>query len=70
MSTEILLAFIAACWLLAWTPRPMMSLILANVSSHGLAAGLWTVAGSLVGLSLLVTAAALGGLVLATARRP
>jgi threonine/homoserine/homoserine lactone efflux protein len=60
MSTEILVAFLAACWLLAWTPGPMMALILANVSAHGLAAGLWTVAGSLVGLSVLVTAAALG----------
>jgi homoserine/homoserine lactone efflux protein len=60
MSAEILIAFIAASWLLAWTPGPMMSLILANVSSFGLAAGLWTLAGSLLGLSVLVTAAALG----------
>ena len=60
MSAEILIAFIAACWLLAWTPGPMMSLILANVSSYGLAAGLWTLAGSIAGLSLLVTAAAFG----------
>jgi homoserine/homoserine lactone efflux protein len=60
MSSEILIAFIAACWLLAWTPGPMMALILANVSSYGLAAGLWTVAGGVAGLSLLVTAAALG----------
>lgn len=60
MSIEIILAFIAACWLLAWTPGPMMALILANVSSHGLAGGLYTIAGSLVGLSLLVAAAALG----------
>ena len=60
MSAEILIAFIAACWLLAWTPGPMMSLILANVSSYGLAAGLWTLAGSVAGLSLLVTAAAFG----------
>ncbi len=60
MSYEVLLAFIGACWLLAWTPGPMMSLILANVAAHGLHAGLWTIAGSLVGLSLLVSAAALG----------
>jgi threonine/homoserine/homoserine lactone efflux protein len=38
----------------------MMALILANVSSHGLKGGLWTLAGNLVGLSLLVAAAALG----------
>ena len=60
MSAEILIAFIAACWLLAWTPGPMMSLIIANVSSYGLEAGLWTLAGSVAGLSLLVAGAALG----------
>lgn len=60
MSFELLLAFVGACWLLAWTPGPTMSLILANVTAHGLRAGLWTIAGNLVGLSLLVTAAALG----------
>lgn len=60
MSIEIIAAFIAACWVLAWTPGPMMALILANVSSHGLTGGLYTLAGNLVGLSLLVAAAALG----------
>jgi threonine/homoserine/homoserine lactone efflux protein len=60
MSPEILVAFIAACWLLSWTPGPIMSLILANVSSHGLEAGAWTMAGNMVGLSVLVTLAALG----------
>jgi threonine/homoserine/homoserine lactone efflux protein len=60
MSTEVLLIFIGACWLLAWTPGPMMALILANVSSNGLSGGLWTLAGNLTGLSLLVLAAALG----------
>jgi len=60
MSFEILLAFVGACVLLALTPGPMMSLILANVAAHGLHAGLWTIAGSLVGLSLLVTAATIG----------
>ena len=37
-----------------------MSLILANVAAHGVRAGLWTIAGSLVGLSLLVSGAAVG----------
>lgn len=60
MSFEVLLAFAGACVLLALTPGPMMSLILANVAAHGLHAGLWTIAGSLVGLSLLVTAATVG----------
>ncbi len=60
MSTEVFLIFIGACWLLAWTPGPMMALILANVSSSGLSGGLWTLAGNLTGLSALVLAAALG----------
>ena len=60
MSTEVFLIFIGACWLLAWTPGPMMALILANVSSGGLSGGLWTLAGNLTGLSFLVLAAALG----------
>jgi homoserine/homoserine lactone efflux protein len=60
MSTEVLLIYIGAVTLLALTPGPMMALILANVASHGLRGGLWTLAGNLVGLSLLVAAAALG----------
>lgn len=60
MSPEVFLAFAGACVLLAATPGPIMSLILANVAAHGVQAGLWTIAGSLVGLSLLVSAAALG----------
>lgn len=60
MSMGTLAAFAGACWLLAWTPGPMMSLILANVATHGLHAGLWTIAGSMLGLTLLVSAAALG----------
>ncbi|HXF54550.1 MAG TPA: LysE family translocator [Hyphomicrobiaceae bacterium] len=60
MSPEIFIAFVAACWLLAWTPGPTLSLIFANVASYGLAAGLWTLAGNVVGLSVLVTLAALG----------
>ena len=60
MSLEVFIAFVAACLLLACTPGPMMALILANVSSYGLRGGLWTLAGNIVGLSLLVAAAALG----------
>ena len=60
MSPEIFIAFVAACWLLAWTPGPTMSLIFANVASCGLTAGLWTLAGNIVGLTVLVTLAALG----------
>lgn len=60
MSMGILAAFIAACVFLAITPGPNMSLIIANTSAHGLRGGLWTLAGSTTGFSILVSIAALG----------
>ena len=60
MSPEVLIAFIAACILLALTPGPNMSLILANTLIGGLRAGLDTLAGTTTGLALLVAAAAAG----------
>jgi threonine/homoserine/homoserine lactone efflux protein len=60
MSPEVVAAFIAACILLALTPGPNMSLILANTLGHGLRAGLITLAGTTTALALLMTAAAVG----------
>lgn len=60
MSPEVLLTFIAACILLALTPGPNMSLILANTLTSGLRGGLVTLAGTTTGLALLVGAAAVG----------
>ncbi len=60
MSMSILAAFIAACVLLALTPGPNMSLIIANTAAYGLRGGLWSLAGSSTGLSILVAIAALG----------
>lgn len=60
MSPDLLIAFIAACVVLALTPGPAMSLIIANTTSHCLAAGLWSVAGNALGFSLLVAGAGLG----------
>ena len=60
MSAEVLLAFTAACILLALTPGPNMALMMANTLSSGLRAGLVTLAGTTTGLVLLVTAAAAG----------
>ena len=60
MSTSVLLAFIAACVLLALTPGPNMALIMANTLYRGLHAGLVTLAGTTTGLALLVAAAAVG----------
>jgi threonine/homoserine/homoserine lactone efflux protein len=58
MSLQMLAAFIATCVLLGLTPGPNMSLILANTLSGGLRAGLFTLAGTTTGLTLLAAAAA------------
>ena len=60
MSTQVLLAFIAACVLLALTPGPNMALMIANTLRNGLRGGLVTLAGTTTGLALLVAAAAAG----------
>ncbi len=59
-SLAILTAFVGTCVLLAVTPGPNMSLIVANTISGGLRAGLVTLAGAATGLTILVTVAALG----------
>jgi homoserine/homoserine lactone efflux protein len=55
MTLELLAAFIFASFLLAVTPGPTMSLVIANVTRNGLRAGLLTITGSLTGLSILLT---------------
>jgi threonine/homoserine/homoserine lactone efflux protein len=60
MSPEIILTFIAACVLLGLTPGPNMALIIANTLTNGLGAGLVTLAGTTVGLAILVATAAAG----------
>jgi threonine/homoserine/homoserine lactone efflux protein len=60
MSPTLLMAFIAACILLALTPGPNMALIIANTLAGGLRAGLVTLAGTSTGLAILVAVAAAG----------
>jgi threonine/homoserine/homoserine lactone efflux protein len=60
MTMSVLAAFAATCVLLAVTPGPNMSLIIANTLSGGLRAGLATLAGTLTGLTILVSIAAVG----------
>jgi len=60
MTIQVLVTFVAASILLGLTPGPNMSLIIANTLRTGLAAGLYTLAGTTTGLALLVGAAALG----------
>jgi threonine/homoserine/homoserine lactone efflux protein len=60
MSIELYLAFVLASAVLAATPGPSVSLIIANGTSYGVKAGLLTVAGGVSGVALLVTGATLG----------
>jgi threonine/homoserine/homoserine lactone efflux protein len=60
MSSSVIAAFLATCVLLALTPGPNMSLIVANTVASGLRAGLMTLAGAGLGLTVLVTLAAVG----------
>lgn len=60
MTLTVWLAFVAACIVLALTPGPNMSLIVANTVSRGLRAGMMTLAGTTVGLAMLTAIAALG----------
>lgn len=59
-SIAVIATFVAACALLALTPGPNMSLIIANTLAGGLRSGLVTLLGAATGLSVLVTVAALG----------
>ena len=60
MTIETYLAFVIVCVLLALTPGPAMSLILANSAKHGAYAGFKTIMGNSLGLSVLVAIASLG----------
>lgn len=59
-SLTVVATFVAACALLALTPGPNMSLIIANTLAGGLRSGLVTLAGAATGLTVLVSVAALG----------
>ncbi len=60
IATSTLVFFTGTCVLLALTPGPNMSLIVANTLSGGLRAGLSTLAGTGTGLAIAVTVATLG----------
>jgi homoserine/homoserine lactone efflux protein len=54
MSLELYLAYVAACILVAVIPGPMVALVVANSLSHGPRAGLANVAGSQLGLAIML----------------
>lgn len=60
ISTTTFMWFFGTCVLLALTPGPNMSLIVASTLSGGLRAGLTTLAGTATGLAISVAVAAIG----------
>ncbi len=60
MTLDIFGIFVAACVLLALTPGPNMALFVANGAAYGTQAARATVAGNILGLSILVTITVLG----------
>ena len=60
MSLEIYLAYIAACFLIAIVPGPTVTVIIANSLAHGTRAGLLNVAGTQLGLGLMMAILVVG----------
>jgi homoserine/homoserine lactone efflux protein len=57
---EIYLAYIAACFLIAIIPGPTVTVIIANSLKHGSRAGLLNVAGTQLGLGLMMVVLVVG----------
>jgi homoserine/homoserine lactone efflux protein len=60
MSAELYLAFVLACLVIVIVPGPTVSLIIANSLRHGTRAGLLNVAGTQLGLALMIAILAVG----------
>ena len=60
MSMEVYAAFLLACVVIAIIPGPTVTLIIANSLRHGARAGLLNVAGTQLGLAVMVTVASIG----------
>jgi threonine/homoserine/homoserine lactone efflux protein len=60
MSLELYLAYIAACFVFAVVPGPIVTLVIANSLRHGARAGLANVAGAQLGLAVMIAIVAIG----------
>lgn len=60
MSLEFYLAYVAACIVIVIVPGPTVTLIVANSLRHGTAAGLLNVAGTQLGIGLMIIIVAVG----------
>jgi homoserine/homoserine lactone efflux protein len=54
MSLQVYLAYVAACILITIIPGPTVTLIIANSLTHGMRAGLLNVAGTQLGLAIML----------------
>ncbi len=60
MSPELYLAYLLACIVIIIVPGPTVTLIIANSLSHGMRAGLLNVAGTQLGIALMIALVGLG----------
>ncbi|HYE84830.1 MAG TPA: LysE family translocator [Vicinamibacterales bacterium] len=60
MSLEIYIAYIVACFVIALVPGPTVTVIVANSLAHGSRAGLLNVAGTQLGLALMMAILVIG----------
>ena len=60
MTLEIYLAYIAACFLIAVVPGPTVTVIIGNSLAHGTRAGLLNVAGTQLGLAVMIAIVGIG----------
>jgi homoserine/homoserine lactone efflux protein len=60
MSPELYLAYLIACVVIIIVPGPTVTLIIANSLSHGVRAGLLNVAGTQIGIALMIALVGLG----------
>ena len=60
MTFEIYIAYIVACFVIALVPGPTVTVIIANSLAHGSRAGLLNVAGTQLGLALMMAILVVG----------
>jgi homoserine/homoserine lactone efflux protein len=60
MSIELYLAYVVACFVITIIPGPTVTLIVANSMTHGTRAGLLNVAGTQLGLAVMMLVLVVG----------
>ena len=60
MSVELYLAYVVACFVITIIPGPTVTLIVANSMTHGTRAGLLNMAGTQLGLGLMMLVLVVG----------